>query len=232
MVRNRFHLLRAHNSRKVFKAACDRYDLVYFGNVSQHSDEHQMVRGFTLSPSHVDRHYCVGTVSGIDIILLERMDTISFPDKPSKSYTWIILQIDLKRRLPAHMLLNSHRYDDIVYAHLFAKFHDMRQYSPHSFASHDAKFAETFRTYAPPQHIDDVMSMLRPETTRVLSHHFGNFDYEAYGDQLIIYAPTTSPNNQTIEQMLKAGIWLALQLDPALNRSTETQIDGNMPLAS
>lgn len=218
---DRFQLLRTSNSRKVFKDTCESFDLVYFGSVSQHSDEHQMVRGFTLSPSHVDRHYCVGTVSGIDVILLERMDTISFPDKPSKGYTWTILQLDLKRHLPAHILLNSHRYDDIVYAHLFTKFHDHRQYHPQSFSDHADKFTSTFRVYALPQHIDDVLSMLRPEVTNTLAHHFSMFDYEAYGDQLIVYAPTSSPTSHTIELMLKAGIWFATQLDPSLLRSQD-----------
>lgn len=226
MAGNRFYILRAHNSRKVFKSACDRYDLVYFGHVSQHNDEHQMVRGFTLSPSHVDRHYCVGTVSGADIILLERMDTLSFPDRPSRAYTWTILQIDLSHRLPTHLLLNSQHYDDTLYRYLFAKFHDIRPYEARVFDGHDVKFAATFRVYAPTQHIDDVMTMLSPDTTAVLAHHFNIFDYEAYGDQLIVYAPTTSPSERTIEQMLKAGIWLARQLDP---HPAETRTDDTTP---
>ncbi|MFZ1458980.1 MAG: hypothetical protein WAT17_03815 [Candidatus Saccharimonadales bacterium] len=228
---SRLRLFAQHDAKKVFKHACARYDLVYFGNVSQHTDEHQMVRGFTLSPSHVDRHYCVGTVGGVDVILLERMDTVSFPDKPSRSFIWTILQIDLKRRLPTHILLNSHRYDDILYAHLFAKFHELRQFSPQHLIGHDAKFADTFRIYALPQHADDVMTMLRTDTTSVLAHHFGAFDYEAYGEQLIIYAPTSSPGDNTIEQMFKAGIWLAQQLDPSLIQTIGTQTDDNTPRA-
>jgi hypothetical protein len=80
-----FPFIKANKVKKLFKDVSEEYDMVYFGNVSQHSDEHQMVRGFTLSPSHVDRHYCVGTVSGRDVILLERTDTISFPDRAIKS---------------------------------------------------------------------------------------------------------------------------------------------------
>ena len=220
---SRLHLLRTHTSQKVFKLACNKFDLVYFGGVSQYSDEHQMVRGFTLSPSHVDRHYCVGTVSGIDVILLERMDTVSFPDKPSRSYTWTILKLDLKKHLSAHILLNSIRYDDILYAHLFAKFHNLKHYTSHSFAGHDQKFAEVFRVYAPMQHVDDVMAMLPPATTSVLAHHFSMFDYEAYGDQLIVYAATTSPTVHVIEQMLTSGIWLATQLDSSLSQPAATQ---------
>ena len=225
----RLHLLKSKNSRSIFKQACERFDLVYFGSVSQHSDDHQMVRGFTLSPSHVDRHYCVGTVSGVDVILLERMDTISFPDKPSRAFTWTVLQIDLTTRLPAHMLLNSHRYDDIVYAHLFTKFHDLKQYAPHNFADHDHKFAETFAVYAPLQHIDDVMTVRTPDTTAVLGHHYGRFDYEAYGDRLIVYAAGSNPTAHTIEEMFQSGLWLAMQLDPRLAQLAATRRDGNMP---
>lgn len=226
---NRLRLFAHHDTKRVFKNACARFDLVYFGHVSQYSDDHQMVRGFTLSPSHVDRHYCVGTVSGIDVILLERMDTISFPDKPSKAYTWTILRVDLRRNLHIHFLLNSHRYDDLVYAHLFTAFHDYRQYRSQGFAGHSDMFTSTFRVYAPPQHIDDVLALLRPDITETLAHHFSTLDYEIAGDQLLVYAPTASPTDHTIELMFKAGIWLATQLDPGLIHSVETQTDDSTP---
>lgn len=204
---------RAHDTKRVFKHICEQFDLVYFGSVSQHADEHQMVRGFTLSPSHTDRHYCVGTVAHRDLILLERTDTISFPDKPSRPYTWTILQIDLAVRVPAHIILNSHQYDDIVYRRLFTALHTMRQADATMFAGHDPTFVGAFRVYSAPQQLDHVVRLLPPDTTSVLGHHFAGFDYELSGERLLVYYPTAAPTATRIELMSKAGIWLAGEIE-------------------
>lgn len=203
------------NTKSVFKQACDTYDLVYFGVVSQHSDEHQMVRGFTLSPSHVDRHYCVGTVAGRDVVLLERTDTISFPDKPSKAYSWLILQVDLSRSQPLHVVLNSFHYDAHVYATLFSKLSHLHKHDQHSLNEYDQAFLSHFAVYAPLQLSDRLSDVLQPQTANILGHHFHQFDYEILQDELIIYLPVVTPSASNIEHIFKAGIWLAEQIDPA-----------------
>lgn len=210
---HRMPFLRANSTRKLFKKVCRVYDLVYFGTVSQHSDEHQMVRGFTLSPSHVDRHYCVGTVSGRDVILLERTDTISFPDKPSKAYTWVILQIDLKKTIPVHVMLNACKYDDLIAASLMAHLSHLHQFDQLTTPGYDEAFGSRFRMFAPLQHTETVFRVIDPGTASVLGHHFSMFDYEVLGDALIVYLPSLSPQLRDIEHMLKSGIWLASQLD-------------------
>lgn len=205
--------LKGKSSKATFKNACERYDLVYFGSVSQHTDEHQMVRGFTLSPSHVDRHYCVGTVSGRDIILLERTDTISFASKPSKGFTWVILQIDLSHKLDTHIILNSCRYEEVVYDNLFAKVHNLKLYSKDFFTSYDQKFLDNFAVYAQSQHSPDVLSIIEPGMASVLGHHFSGMDYEFFHDNLIIYLPTKLPTDSQVESLIKAGLWLSDQID-------------------
>lgn len=224
---SRLRLPAIDTSRKLFRAACERYDLVYFGAVSQRSDEHQLVRGFTMSPRHVDRHYCVGTVSSHDVILFQRTNTLSFPDKPSKAYTWTILQVDLRARQPAHVLLNGHRYDAMVYNDIFAKFQGYCQYTEQMFAGHDPLFLQSFRVFGAPQYIDHILSMLPLATTSVLAHHFRTFDYEVYGDRLIVYHAGSSPTEATLEMMFRAGIWLAQQLDPMPAQLSEPQRGGS-----
>ena len=105
----------------VYKEICERYDLVYFGSVNQHEDEHEMVRGVTLSTTHHDQHYCVGSVQGRDVTLLKRTDSIAFPNKPAKTYSWHILQVDLRNMALPHTLLDAHHHDEDFYTHLFTK---------------------------------------------------------------------------------------------------------------
>lgn len=213
--------LHAAKTKKTFKAACKLYDMVYFGYVSQHADEHQMVRGFTLSPSHIDKHYCVGTVGGRDVILLERTDTISFPDKPSKSYTWLVLQLDLKSPSPVHMLLNSTRYDPLISASIVARLSHLHRFEGTALQEYDHAFSSKFSVYASLQHSDAAFRLLDPGTASVLGHHFSTFDYEVVQDTLIVYLPTRSPTLKHIESMLKAGIWLAGELDGSTSSVTE-----------
>ncbi len=209
--------LQSNRVKKVFKDLCEQLDLVYFGHVSQHHDEHQMVRGFTLSPSHVDRHYCVGTLGGRDIIILQRTDTVSFPDKPSKAYTWVLLQIDMKKRTDLHLVLNSYNYESPVYDTLFKKLQHLQAVDPQSLPSYDQSFLKRFKLYSQQHNIDHIQRTLSDETARTLSHHFGMFDYELVDDELIVYAPVTTPHHKDIEHMIKAGIWFADELEKNLD---------------
>ncbi len=209
--------LQTNRVKKVFKDLCEQLDLVYFGNVSQHHDEHQMVRGFTLSPSHVDRHYCVGTVGGRDIILLQRTDTVSFPDKPSKAYTWVLLQLDMKKRTDLHLVLNSYNYESPVYETLFKKLQHLQRIHLEALPQYDSSFLQRFKLYSQMQHIDHIPLTLSNDTVRTLSHHFGMFDYELIEDELIVYAPVTAPHQKDIEHMIKAGIWLADEIEKSLD---------------
>jgi len=213
MNKPRMPFLHSTRTKKVFKSACKLYDLVYFGYVSQHNDEHQMVRGFTLSPSHVDRHYCVGTVSGRDVILLERTDTVSFPDKPSRAYSWLIVQIDLKKQMPVRMVLNACTYDRTISSTITARLAHLHKFDQFALTGYDEAFRTAFQVFAPLQQSDAAFRLLDPGTASILGHHFAAFDYEILYDELIVYLPTATPNLRQIEHMLKAGIWLAGQLD-------------------
>ena len=201
------------DNKKTFKSVCDRFDLVYFGGVSQHNDEHQMVRGFTLLSSYVDRHYCVGTVSGHDVILLERTDTISFPDRPSRKYTWVLLQIDLAHLIPVHIMLNANKTDDKLYSTLLLRHHTMQLYDRAFVTSLDSRFASIYRLYAPIQHMSDVARLIPTQTASVLGYHFNSYDYEMFHDRLIVISQTDSPTPHMIEKMFEAGIWLASEIN-------------------
>ena len=73
-------IMRTLSRARLFHDACERYGLVYFGTVEQ-SDGHEMVRGLTVSTRAIDRHYCVGSVEGYEVILLERTDQLYFRTK-------------------------------------------------------------------------------------------------------------------------------------------------------
>ena len=56
--------------RHIIKKFTNKIGLVYFGAVNQHQDDNRLVRGFTVSQSHQDDHYSVGTVEGYNVTLV------------------------------------------------------------------------------------------------------------------------------------------------------------------
>lgn len=210
---SRLSFLSASRAKKVFQDACHQYDLVYLGGVSQHSDEHEIVRGFTLSPSHVDRNYCVGTVAGRDIILLQRTDTISFPAHPSRAYTWLILQMDLKHQMPMHVVLNAHKYDEHVYGTLFGKLSHLNKLHVDALPFYEPQFTSTYSIYAPLQHSHTILQVLDAGTANVLGSSYSTLDFELIDDELLVYLPVESISRRDIDYILKAGLWFADQID-------------------
>jgi hypothetical protein len=200
-------------SRHVFKHLCEKYALVYFGTVNQHTDEHEMVRGVTLSASHRDRHYSVGTVHGHDIIIVERTDTVTFPGKKPEEYTWLILQVDLKNVDMPHTFIDTGHHDEVFYDNLFAKFARLSHVDKGVFTDYDPGFVQHFRVYAPPDEADNVPRYLPPAAASELYGHYGHFDYEWYQDHLLVYSTGRPATNNLMEHMLRAGLWLADELN-------------------
>lgn len=66
VIRSRFH-------SKLFRDFADKLGFVYFGFVDQRDDEHQLIRGLTLSTTHRDDNYCVGTYHSYDIAFCEQV---------------------------------------------------------------------------------------------------------------------------------------------------------------
>lgn len=200
-------------AKQAFKDVCETHSMVYFGSVDQQHDEHELVRGVTLSPSHHDAHYCVGSINGYDVILCERTDSVVFPGKPTRDYRWNILQVDLRGVNLPHVLLDAGHHDETFYSQLFTKFIRLSKADSGVFAEHDQTFKARFTAYTPPDALDSLPLLFSTDTTSIIGHHFAHFDYECFQDRLIIYAPNRLATAQTLENMIKAGLWLANELE-------------------
>jgi hypothetical protein len=200
-------------SKGVFKSVCEEYGLVYFGSVNQHHDEHEMVRGVTLSPNHQDHHYSVGSIHGNDVILVERSDIVSFPGKHSEQYTWLILQIDLRNVDMPHTFVDAHHHDEAFYDNLFAKFARLTHVDKSLFTDYDPLFLQRFTVYATPDGADLIPAYLTFDTASTLAHHFGHFDLEWFQDRLLIYSTGRPATKHLVENMIRAGVWLAGELN-------------------
>jgi hypothetical protein len=211
-VRHKLSLIGDLAAKRVIKQFANKYHLVYFGMVDAREDDHELVRGVTVSATHTDNHYTVGTLQARDIILVQRTNTLTFPGKAASHYKWLIMQIDLDRSNLPHIFIDSHHHDETFYANLFTalpQFQDIRGY----LTDHDPTFLRRCKVFAFPHAYEAVMQTLRPDVTQTLAHHFSQFDYEIVDDRVYVYSASNVVTMTILQEMLRVGIWLADVLD-------------------
>lgn len=198
--------------RKIIKQFARRHDLVYFGYVNQRDDANELIRGITVSATHADRHFCVGTYKGYDISLVERSNSITFSDQHAKQYRWLILQVDLRQEHLPHVFIDANHHDQQFYETLFMRFANFTN-AVSLFTERDATFARAFRVFTPADKFDETEIIMTPDITNELTKHYRQFDYEIDDDRLLVYAndPLIAPH--TLQDMLGAALWLAGKLD-------------------
>lgn len=200
-------------TKKIFKQFARKFDFVYFGHVSHQEDEHQLIRGVTSAARHVDNHYTVGTFRNYDATFVERQDTVTFPSKPSHTYRWVILQLDLKRGGLPHIFIEGSHHEEVFFANLFVKFAQFHN-ATNIFLQHDPLFTRHFKVFAAADAFTVAPHVLHYELTAMLAHHFRQFDYEVDDDRLLIYACNPSVVTlHLLQEQMRVGIWLAEQLD-------------------
>jgi hypothetical protein len=198
----------------------EKIGLVYFGYVDQRTDEHRLVRGLTVSANHRDDHYCIGDYGGYDIMLVERVDTIRFPGKPTRTHDWIIMTFDLHSKLDIpHIFLGLHTHSDTFYAHLFTKFSQLSRVPLGSQGAHDHLFTSRYSMYAEPAQMFAAEHLFNQEITKTIAEHFGSLTVEITEGTLYLYAEHQRPSIALLEKMIKHGAWLASSVDARMEES-------------
>ncbi len=210
IAKSSLHSFSAAASRRIIKQFASKYQFVYFGRVDPREDEYELVRGLTVSTTHIDNHYTVGTFNGHDIILLERRNTLTFPGKADVTYRWLIMQIDLKTASLPHVFIDSHHHDAMFYANAFIAKQGMQDLSNY-FSAVSPTFTQRCKLFANPTTYQQVGAVITPEIAETLAQHFNQFDYEFFDDRIIVYATSRVPTPQMLDDMLRVGAWLAEQ---------------------
>lgn len=210
-------LLSSHAS--VYKDFAHHYDMVYFGRIFAGDDDQRIIQGVTVSAQHKDEHYCVGTIHGYDVVLVERTDTLRRPNSTkTEKYSWQIMQFDLKSNYDhPHVFIDGKHHDEVFYQTLFIKFARLTRVDNSLLGGRDSRFIKCFSAYTPPDAIDDLPLLLTSERAEMMAHHFSHLDFEWFQDRLIIYSVSGTPTMHLLDHMLRAGYWLASELDAATN---------------
>jgi hypothetical protein len=213
-------VLQSRLHKRVFMQFAEKAGLVYFGYVDQRSDEHRLVRGLTVSATHRDNHYCIGSFKGYDVTLVERTDTIRFPGKPHATQDWIIMTFDLHSAMDLpHTFVGLHTHSDTFYAHLFTKFATLTKVPLGSFSEYPREFINRYAVYTEPAQLPLVEYLFSKETAKVITEHFGSITVEIVDGCLYLYAWHQRPTITFLTRMLQNGVWLARALDERLQQA-------------
>jgi len=202
------------NDKRIITKFADMFGLVHFGFVSQHDDEHRIVRGMTLSTNHRDEHYCIGTYENYDVIYVKRTDTLHTKTNKRTTHTWHIMAFDLKtsRELP-HFFVGFHDQSEEFYMRCFARFPAMRHLKLGHLSAYPPTFDVQYRLFANPATSLEIEQIITPAIAATITTHFKGLSFEVTENTLLVYSEHSRITMDLLETILKNGRWLAEALD-------------------
>lgn len=204
----------SYRRKQAIMRFASKIGFVYFGHVDQHDDEHHIIRGLTVSSSHQDEHYSVGSFEGYDVSIVDRYDILDRPKQPMATHRWLIFEIDLHngKNIP-HIFMGAHNHTDSAYAKLFTSVPSLQPVPLGTFGSHSAEFSQRYSLFASATQFIEVERLFTVDVTRTIAAHFWPLAIEVIDGSLFIYSDNQTLSAGLLDTMLKNGLWLAQQLD-------------------
>lgn len=207
--------LKSMKTRRIVQSFCEDSGLVYFGTVDQRRDEHEVIRGLTASPEHIDEHFSVGSVEDYDVSLAYRTDSFEGADRQVVTHSWLIMAFKLRTRGLPHIFIGGHDHVSSAYARLFMTHTGMHALPADHNHAGSAEFFSRYQIYTQAAHFLEVRHLFTPELTRTLAAHFWPLSLELQDGMLYVYADNQAVTPQLLNAMLKNGLWLAGRIDSA-----------------
>lgn len=205
------HIINARRTTAVIRRFASKVGLVYFGPVSQRDDDHRLVRGHTVSATHVDTNYCVGSLKGYDVTLVSRNDiVIDHKLKLEQRCHWLIVTIDFKSSYDIPHCYIGHSSRTSVFA---SSFEQLVPLPLNTLAAYPAAFLNNYTMYAKPTHAIELESIIIPQITEVIVSHFKHASIEIEDGSIYLYIESEHPTEVLVEKMVSNGIWLAEAID-------------------
>lgn len=206
------HVAWSRITRRTVMRFAEKVGLMYFGYVDQRDDEHRLVRGHTVSETHQDNHYCIGSFRGYDVMMVLRNDiieNISSKEREQRCH-WLILTIDLRAKYDLPHCYIGHHNRDHAFKASFEPLSPLALGSLHSYSHH---FLSDYSIYAKATHAVEIERMINPQTSEVIAEHFAGASIEIEDNTLFLYIESQRPTEALLEKMLSNGLWLAESID-------------------
>lgn len=208
------HIVSTRITRRTIDSFADKAGLVYFGSVDQRDEDHRLVRGHTVSATHIDNHYCVGTVHGYDVMLLLRNDVVREVGRKDHRCHWLIFTVDLHTRQDVPHCYIGHQNREAVYK---ATYSQLRAVPFNSTGQYPAQFLSNYTVYGNIGQALAIESIIAPEVATVIATHFQGASIEIEDGTVYLYVESAYPREALLEKMLSNALWLAEQIDDRLS---------------
>lgn len=206
------HIIKTRITARIIQKFAEKAGFVYFGHVSQRDDEHRLVRGHTVSATHLDDHYCVGSLRGYDAIIVLRNDVITKRNRQQQRCHWLICSVDLRTKMTIPHMYIGHRNRDEAFGASFELLHPL---DLGIYATYPAVFLSDYTIYG--RATDSIMieQTITPDVANVIAQHFRGASIEIEENTIYLYIESQYPDEAILEKMLSNVLWLAEAIDTA-----------------
>lgn len=211
MLRHYSPLIRSRG--KLLRHFTTNVGLVYFGTVDQHEDEHEVIRGLTVSTTHRDSHYAVGSFDGYDVSMVDRFDVgYDAAHKPIE-HSWLIFQVTLQDVSLPHAFFKPLGHSPEAYNKFFTAFNTLHVINDVFDGPHSQEFHSRYGLYGLATNATELESSITPPVTQTIAARFWPHAIEIYDGKLYVYITENRLNETVLSATLQGATWLASVLD-------------------
>ena len=204
------HLVRKRLQRSTIERFADAVGLVYFGFVDQRDDDHRLIRGHTVSATHQDNHYCIGTVRGYDVMLVLRNDVVRLASGKDKRCHWLIITIDLHTKADVPHCYIGHTSRDDEFAAAYCR---LQPLAIGGLGAYPHAFSSNYTMYGSATNALQIERTIPPQVAEVIASHFQGVSVELEDNMVYLYIESQRPDEAQLDTMLSNGLWLAEAID-------------------
>ena len=204
----------ARTRKHLIKKFTDTHKLTYYGNINRDTCDCRIIRGFTASSTHADRHYSSGIVRNYIVSLVDRNDLIISVNDQLESYNWLIMAFRLRTEQDVpHLLLNAKNRDSKAYHSFFETYHSIKEVNLGTFEDYSSEFTSRYSLFSQPDMAISVEKLFPANSARVIGAHFWPLSAEVHDGYLYLYSDAKEITPNLLDVMLENGLWLASHID-------------------
>lgn len=205
------HIVKSRVTASMMRRFTDKMGLVYFGTVHPGDEGSRLVRGHTVSRTHIDNHYSVGSLRGYDVALVMRNDVV-LAARTQQEFRchWVILTVDLHTGLELPHMYIGHKEREEAFK---ASFERLSPLYIGGLAPYPAHFLSEYTVYGNAGCLFDIERTVPPQAAKVIAEHFDNASIEIEENTIYLYIESARPTEAQIEKLLSNGLWLAETID-------------------
>lgn len=218
------HMIKSHISGRTMRNYAEKVGLVYFGNIGRNEEDQRLIRGHTVSPTHIDNHYCVGTVRGYDVAMVVRNDVVPIGAGQTERCHWLIVTFDLLTKYELPHIYIGHRSRQNVYV---AAHRQLMELPLGAYNQYPSKFLNNYSIYGAPAHHTIIERLINPQIAEIIQSHFSAASVEIEDNTVYLYIESRYPTEAIIEKMVSNGLWFAANIDAMLSPQPGPAADDN-----